>query len=50
MTEVMVVQNPPENLTEQLDATPLGDGAPAEVVSEDLLVEEVSIDGMCGVY
>jgi mycofactocin precursor len=24
--------------------------APAEEVVEDLLVEEVSIDGMCGVY
>ncbi|MEV8546491.1 mycofactocin precursor MftA [Streptomyces sp. NPDC051572] len=23
---------------------------PAEVLVEDLLVEEVSIDGMCGVY
>jgi mycofactocin precursor len=23
---------------------------PAELVTEDVLVEEVSIDGMCGVY
>ena len=23
---------------------------PAEVVEQDLLVEDVSIDGMCGVY
>jgi mycofactocin precursor len=23
---------------------------PVEVVTDDLLVEEVSIDGMCGVY
>jgi mycofactocin precursor len=26
-----------------------GDG-PAEVIAADLLVEEISIDGMCGVY
>jgi mycofactocin precursor len=28
------------------------DGTPAEeqLVEEDLLVEEISIDGMCGVY
>ncbi|WP_084010508.1 mycofactocin precursor MftA [Pseudofrankia sp. DC12] len=25
-------------------------GAPAEPIVEDLLVEDVSIDGMCGVY
>jgi mycofactocin precursor len=25
-------------------------GTPDEVVTEDVLVEEVSIDGMCGVY
>jgi mycofactocin precursor len=24
--------------------------APAQLVEEDLLVEDVSIDGMCGVY
>ncbi|MEM8925839.1 MAG: mycofactocin precursor MftA [Actinomycetota bacterium] len=24
--------------------------APAELVEEELLVEEISIDGMCGVY
>jgi mycofactocin precursor len=27
-----------------------GDEATAPVISQDLLVEEVSIDGMCGVY
>ncbi len=26
------------------------DVAPAEAVEQDLLVEDVSIDGMCGVY
>jgi mycofactocin precursor len=24
--------------------------SPADVVADDLLVEEISIDGMCGVY
>ena len=48
----------PENATELLerpagDATEVADIAevePAEVVAADLLVEEISIDGMCGVY
>ena len=48
----------PESATELLDppaAQDLADGeiattAPDEVVAEDLLVEEISIDGMCGVY
>jgi mycofactocin precursor len=26
------------------------DGGPERLVEEDLLVEDVSIDGMCGVY
>jgi mycofactocin precursor len=26
------------------------DGQPEELVAADLLVEEISIDGMCGVY
>jgi mycofactocin precursor len=25
-------------------------GQPADVIAADLLVEEISIDGMCGVY
>ena len=29
---------------------PLEDDADAPVVEQDLLVEDVSIDGMCGVY
>jgi mycofactocin precursor len=35
-------------LEPQTDAT-VAD-APEDVVAEDLLVEDVSIDGMCGVY
>ncbi|MBW8482694.1 mycofactocin precursor MftA [Actinomadura parmotrematis] len=31
-------------------AAPAEQPAPPDVVEEDLLVEEVSIDGMCGVY
>jgi mycofactocin precursor len=29
---------------------PAGSGAPAGAVVAELLVEEISIDGMCGVY
>jgi mycofactocin precursor len=28
----------------------IADSQPEEVVAADLLVEEISIDGMCGVY
>lgn len=30
--------------------TEIEQGAQVDLVEEDLLVEEVSIDGMCGVY
>jgi mycofactocin precursor len=47
----------PENATELLERpADQAVGAevtavePAEVVAADLLVEEISIDGMCGVY
>jgi len=56
----------PENATELLErpayeaavtgtateagGTETGDVEPTEVVAADLLVEEISIDGMCGVY
>lgn len=30
--------------------TALEANAPVEVVEDELLVEEISIDGMCGVY
>lgn len=30
--------------------TPVADDNAAQLVEEDTLVEEVSIDGMCGVY
>jgi mycofactocin precursor len=33
---------------EMVDATPRAE--PDEVVEEELLIEEISIDGMCGVY
>ncbi len=32
------------------DQTTVPDADEPELVEEDLLVEEVSIDGMCGVY
>ena len=34
---------------EMVDATPSAE-AGDEVVEEELLIEEISIDGMCGVY
>lgn len=42
----------PESATELLDppAEEITDVEPDEVVAADLLVEEISIDGMCGVY
>jgi len=32
------------------EVTPAGADPISEVIEDDLLVEEVSIDGMCGVY
>ena len=44
----------PESNAEAPEQPPVAATAPVsssdEVVTEDLLVEEVSIDGMCGVY
>ncbi len=40
-----------EPTTEQTtDVVEEQDHAPDELVAEDVLVEEISIDGMCGVY
>jgi len=41
-----------EGATELLDppADEIADSQPDEVVAADVLVEEISIDGMCGVY
>jgi mycofactocin precursor len=44
---------PVEDQTVALSAEPgpvVPDQARSELVEEDLLVEDVSIDGMCGVY
>jgi mycofactocin precursor len=35
---------------ETVTTLPATDVAPDELVEEELLVEEISIDGMCGVY
>jgi mycofactocin precursor len=43
------VTNPPAADPSQPPQTEQPDPAP-ELVEEDLLVEDVSIDGMCGVY
>jgi mycofactocin precursor len=37
-------------LDEAPDAVPVADAAADEQLLDELLVEEVSIDGMCGVY
>ena len=38
-------------VTKPLGVKPAADVAPgADLIEEDLLVEDVSIDGMCGVY
>ena len=34
----------------ELETEPASDDAIDDVLDDDLLVEEVSIDGMCGVY
>ena len=34
----------------ETEATPLPAVAAEEIIEDDLLVEEISIDGMCGVY
>jgi len=39
-----------DTTTAVLDAEAPETTAEAELVEEDLLVEDVSIDGMCGVY
>ena len=36
--------------TAPVDAATEDQTAPAELVEQDVLVEDVSIDGMCGVY
>jgi mycofactocin precursor len=49
----------PENATELLErlavdavaeTSEITEVEPAEIIAADLLVEEISIDGMCGVY
>jgi len=47
----------PDSATELLDRaageiaeSEIADAQPDELVAADLLVEEISIDGMCGVY
>jgi mycofactocin precursor len=42
--------DPPADLTSDAPASEITSGQPDEVLAADLLVEEISIDGMCGVY
>jgi mycofactocin precursor len=41
---------PATTQTEETEGAPVAAAEPADVVAADLLVEEISIDGMCGVY
>lgn len=51
-----VTQEPPDNAGEHsmsVEPTPTAESAeagPAPRIEQELLVEDVSIDGMCGVY
>ena len=49
MTVTISVETSPAAETVPADAA-VQDVASVEVVEQDLLVEDVSIDGMCGVY
>jgi mycofactocin precursor len=40
-----LLEAPAEEIADEVTAT-----EPNEVIAADLLVEEISIDGMCGVY
>jgi mycofactocin precursor len=48
-TQVLENTELPEG-TEVLEGTQVPGGTEPELATADLLVEEVSIDGMCGVY
>jgi mycofactocin precursor len=39
-----------ESTVEHLDAAPTAEPTDDGLVEDELLVEEISIDGMCGVY
>ena len=47
---VSPTQDAPEAPTTEQDPTPPPAAAASPLVTADLLVEDVSIDGMCGVY
>ena len=46
----MAPMNTPETAESSPVVPPTAPDDDAELVEEDLLVEEISIDGMCGVY
>ena len=51
-TQVTIPTTGEHSMTDEPNpaAEPTEPAAPAPAVEEDLLVEDVSIDGMCGVY
>jgi mycofactocin precursor len=48
-TGTELLDPPAQEISADGDTGP-ADGQPDEVIAADLLVEEISIDGMCGVY
>ena len=42
--------DPPADVTAGPPADEVASAQPDEILAADLLVEEISIDGMCGVY
>jgi mycofactocin precursor len=44
------VVDPDTALVDDVDTSPEPEISEADLVESDLLIEEVSIDGMCGVY
>jgi mycofactocin precursor len=50
-TATELLDRPAEDVAEAKPADAAGEAGDAgEVIAADLLVEEISIDGMCGVY
>ncbi|MGO8961230.1 MAG: mycofactocin precursor MftA [Streptosporangiaceae bacterium] len=49
-TTIELVDPPADQLPETAEVAAAADTQPAQLIAADLLVEEISIDGMCGVY
>jgi len=49
-TTTELLERPATEITEVTEVSEVIAAEPDQVVAADLLVEEISIDGMCGVY